>query len=350
MKIILWRNLMSDLSYSELMSKIVEESKKQNKIIQVDYELTSHCNFRCKFCYVSNKYSVYDKQLSTDDWKQIIKESFDLGVVSCNFTGGEAITRCDYKELYQYAYDIGMRITALSNGYGIDEELIQFYSKRIPELISITLYGGCDETYEKICGIKDGFSKVKNNINKLVKNNIPVSLKISATPDISLNEYEAVSKFCKELGLKIALVKYISPMRTKESEMKMEWRLSAEKIKEIMKILDDPETTIIGNRHKERGMFECGFARNRFAVSHKGEIYGCLGCVGLSKVYQKNKLANQIKELRKEADELSNKMKMCINCKNAPTCNKCPGLIYSETGGFDKCSEYIKSLVNKRVL
>lgn len=337
-------------SYTDLLKLYTEECNKNNVISHADFELTSKCNFQCKFCYVVNDYSKDDYQLATQEWKRIIRDFYDQGMLSCNFTGGEALVRKDYKELYAYAYDLGLRIYVLSNGFCINEDILTFFKKRMPELISITLYGGSDKTYEKICKVKNGYTRVTENIKRIIDFKIPVSLKIVASPDISYDEYEKVASFCKEYNLKISLVKYMSPMRTKEKCSQLEWRMNSKDIYKIMKILNDLELTFGSNSSGRKHFFNCGYAKKRIAVSHKGELFGCLACTGLKEDITVKSISDALETLKERSSRLSKSMNMCKNCVNEGKCNKCAGFIYSETGDFKECTNYIKELVSNGMI
>lgn len=48
----------------------------------------------------------------------------------------------------------------LSNGSLIDEDVVDLFRRRPPGYLRFTLYGASNETYEKLCGVKDGFDRV----------------------------------------------------------------------------------------------------------------------------------------------------------------------------------------------
>lgn len=337
-------------TYVGIMQEVLAKAKQNNTFFQADFELTARCNFNCKFCYVSNSLLQNKEELSTNQWKQIFDQCIEIGVLCCEFTGGEAITRSDYAELYKYAYDSGLRIAVLSNGYAITK-YIDLYKTRAPEVISITLYGGGDETYKRICGVKNGYTIVTQNICELVKAGIAVTLKIVASPDISEDEYKKVSEFAKELNIPIVLVKYISPMRTKEKDMNMEWRLSAKEINRIDQYFEKEDVQVSHCPSARSRMFDCGFAKTRFAVSHKGELFGCLACTGFSEQIDfQETIISKLKKIRLAAEEESRKITVCKDCAIADKCGKCPGLNYSETGQFNECTKYMRDLVDLQII
>lgn len=340
----------NNISYKEFIAKIELEAKTHDIPYIADFELTSHCNFRCKFCYVSNEFKS-NRELSFDQWKFIIDNAVSFGLGKVSLTGGEAILREDYEAIYQYCYDQGIRICVLSNGYAITEKHIELYKNRMPEIVSITLYGGSDTTYESITRIPNAFEKVMKNIQSLKENGIPLQLKIIAHPEIPIREYIKIRDYCDRHKIRLNLVKYMSSMRSQEGETNLNWRLSAAEIKTIAEIVDDPAITnkSIGGVKRNK-IFDCNYAHGRFAISYDGKMFGCLSYTGMYEEPLKIGFEKALLNLRNRAQQLSKEIKDCQLCEFRYRCRKCVGLFFCETGHIDHCSTYIKSFAENNLI
>lgn len=84
-----------------------------NMPLYVYLELNNSCNLRCKFCSLSQK---GDKNIDLKMAKKILKELKDNGIYDVYYTGGEPLLYPDFVELVNYAYELGMRQTLLTNG------------------------------------------------------------------------------------------------------------------------------------------------------------------------------------------------------------------------------------------
>ena len=118
------------------------------------FELTSRCNFNCKMCYVHNQENYKElkkKELSVDEWMQIAKEAKEQGLLFLLLTGGEAMLREDFIELYSQLAVMGFRITINSNGSLLNEEILSCFKRYPPSRVNISLYGACDEKYQELC-------------------------------------------------------------------------------------------------------------------------------------------------------------------------------------------------------
>lgn len=78
-------------------------------------ETTKRCNLLCEHCYVSASDKYEDHDINT--LKSIMLKTKEKGASRITFTGGEFLMRMDYRELIQYAVDVGYRnIYFITNG------------------------------------------------------------------------------------------------------------------------------------------------------------------------------------------------------------------------------------------
>lgn len=67
---------------------------------------------RCHFCRI---WEEPHKELTTAEWKQVIRNLDTLGILFLSFTGGEPLLRSDVYELIDYAADLGL-IPSITSG------------------------------------------------------------------------------------------------------------------------------------------------------------------------------------------------------------------------------------------
>jgi len=170
--------------------------------VDVMFELTSRCNLNCKMCYVHNQDNrdVLPRELSTEQWKKIMDEAIENGMLFATMTGGECLLRSDFKELYLHLYYRGIYLTVLSNSLLMNEDYFDFFLKYPPKTIQVTIYGSSNENYENVTGVR-AFDIVKKNL--LLINQLPnTRLKISITPSRYLmDDFINILKICKENDL-----------------------------------------------------------------------------------------------------------------------------------------------------
>jgi len=81
---------------------------------RMDLALTYRCNNNCAHCY--NARSRNFPEMTTSQWKQVIKRCWDTGIPHIIFTGGEPTLRDDLPELIAYAQSMGQITGINTNG------------------------------------------------------------------------------------------------------------------------------------------------------------------------------------------------------------------------------------------
>ncbi|MBI2061896.1 MAG: methyltransferase domain-containing protein [Nitrospirae bacterium] len=127
--------------------------------------LNNSCNLSCSHCLVSSG-PKEDQGLSTDQWKAILRQSFDLGTGQVYFTGGEPFLRKDIFELMDFVLSRPDRkLVILTNGMlfkGPTLDRLRDYSGR-PLVLQISLDGPDAETNDPIRG-KGSFDPILRGI------------------------------------------------------------------------------------------------------------------------------------------------------------------------------------------
>src|SRR6266487_3018834 len=64
-------------------------------------------------------------ELTTDEWKRVIREAAALGVLQIGFSGGEPLARCDLAELVRAARDANLYTNLITSGIGLDDDRVR---------------------------------------------------------------------------------------------------------------------------------------------------------------------------------------------------------------------------------
>src|ERR1700710_68485 len=69
-------------------------------------ELTHRCPLQCPYCSNPVELDRGGTELPTDEWKKVLTELAEIGVLQIHFSGGEPTARKDIVELVQHATDV----------------------------------------------------------------------------------------------------------------------------------------------------------------------------------------------------------------------------------------------------
>ncbi|WP_424358773.1 radical SAM protein [Methanocella sp. MCL-LM] len=153
---------------------------------KLDIELTERCNNACMHCSINlpeHDEAAKVRELSTDEWKRILKEAADLGAMSIRFTGGEPLLREDFQELYLFARRLGLSVMLFTNARLITPELADLFARVPPrELIEITVYGMHPESYDMAACSPGAFEEFRRGVDLLMERKIPFVVKGALLP------------------------------------------------------------------------------------------------------------------------------------------------------------------------
>ena len=253
--------------------------------ISGSFELTPLCNLDCKMCYVHlNREQMAGAQLLTvEQWKHIMQQAIDGGMMYARLTGGECLTYPGFRELYSFLHSKGIETAILSNGLLMDADMVEFLVAHPPSAVQITLYGASEEGYERVTG-KRAFQRVMENIRRLDEAQIPLS--IAVTPNEFMADEEDVIRLLHEENLNFSINAGLIQPRAETGRRLADAALDAyvamlklrRKLKgQVIEPDCDPESLPdpgSEQSHAERGV-RCGAGRSGFAIDWQGRMRPC---------------------------------------------------------------------------
>jgi pyrroloquinoline quinone biosynthesis protein E len=86
-------------------------------------ELTYRCPLRCPYCSNPTEFAAPGGELSAAEWRRVLSEAADLGVLHVHFSGGEPLARPDLPEMVAAARAAGLYTNLLTSGVGLSRAL-----------------------------------------------------------------------------------------------------------------------------------------------------------------------------------------------------------------------------------
>ena len=137
-------------------------------------ELTYRCPLHCPYC--SNPTQARNgRELTTDEWKRVMREAAALGVLQIGFSGGEPLVRRDLADLVRAAREADLYTNLITSGIGLDDDRV--CALRDAGLDSVQLSFQSDETdlADEIAGVRAHQRKL-DTAAKIRAAEIPLSL------------------------------------------------------------------------------------------------------------------------------------------------------------------------------
>ncbi len=330
------------------------------------FELTPLCNMACRMCYVRMDKKTQESIAplrSCSEWLDIAKQAREHGLLYILLTGGEPFTHPEFREILSGLHRQGFIVSVNSNGTMIDEQTVEWLKKTPPVRINLTLYGASDETYARLCGRPDGFTRAARAISLLRDAGIMVKINLSLTP-YNADDLEGIFAFCKERGLLISGTSYMfPPLRRDSTCIGRNARFTPEQAAyysaKIESLLNGEEAFL---RHTEEGDFAALAAANDEECTTdcegEGNAMHCragkctgwvtwegklLACGMIPDEEAPNVFDVGYMNAWKIVTEKTGKVRLpaaCKDCSIKDTCKACAAMVYTESGNFHTVPEY----------
>ena len=291
-----------------------------------------------------------------------------MGTLYILITGGEPFLYKDFKELYIKLYNMGFVMSINSNATLIDEEIVEWLSQYPPQHINVTLYGGSNETYKRLCDNPKGFDQATRGIKLMQDAGIRVKINCSVTP-YNECDLESIFAFGKEHKLQINATSYMyPPIRKDETSIgknnrftpeeaatnfvrinkirmeKEQFMYHAKRVLEDMVLEDDS----LGDEClvQEGQSMKCRAGKSTGWFSWDGKMMPC-GMMNEPVAYPfEDGVKNAWNKIVEETDKLRLPVE-CSNCKKRGICKACAATSVAEAGDISQVPKYMCEMTDR---
>lgn len=341
---------MKELFYRDFSFNTHSKNWESSRPSVCQFELTFRCGLHCRHCYTDcyNTPSSAQKELTFKQIKGMLDTIQASGVLWLCLTGGDPLAREDFLDIYAYAKKQGFIITVFTNGYSMTEKVAEYFKKKPPFSIEITLNSAKEETYEAIAQVPHSFEKTMKGIELMRRYALPLAVKMQVTRD-NLSEFLQLKNFVESIKAKFKPTISLHA-RLDGDTTPCRLRVSHE---EFLQLRGGENLWSNECRHaykegasEENKLFQCAvLGGDGFQVDPHGNIFLC----NLLRKSSFNVLKN---DLRLGLAQLLDEMRGCVFCSDSEcrTCNvrslcqSCPGKAYLETGDYEKPVPYFCNL------
>ena len=328
--------------------------------ISGNFELTARCNFRCPMCYVhltEGQVAERGSELTAAQWLGIAEAAKNKGMIFALLTGGEPLVRKDFFEIYDGMREMGILVSINTNGSLLTGETLERFLEAPPNRFNISLYGGSNETYRRMCGAP-AYDTVRENIRRLREAGVDVSLNLSITP-FNKEDLEKIYTDAQLLDVNVRGSSYMyPPVRVNDEEYGCGNRLSAEESAKYavqwdkLRFTEAEFSQRAENMGKLAGIpqdgcpmeegegVRCRAGRSSFWITWQGDMMPCGMMTGPVVHPLETGFDAAWESLRAQTAEIRTPGK-CSNCDYREVCGVCPAVCYTETGSFAQVPEYV---------
>lgn len=186
---------MTRLNRAAMILRYIAHRWRRLHPFDVEAVLSNRCNIHCIYCRYP---SIPGDELSTEQWKNIIRGFAKLGTLRFKLHGGEPTLRTDFSELAAAIQYSGMISAAVTNGIVIAcrPELLE----HLDELV-VSFDSPRREVNDRLRG-RGSYEGVVQTLEHALKRSMNVYVNMVLTKE-NLPDLEMMLEFCEKRGIKM---------------------------------------------------------------------------------------------------------------------------------------------------
>ena len=319
-------------------------------VCSVMFELTYRCSEMCIHCYnpgaTRNNEEVSHRgdlqELTLDEYKHIIDDLNNNGLVKVCLTGGDPFSNKNTWEIIDYLYRKEIAFDVFTNGQRITKD-VKRLADYFPRLVGVSIYSGVAEDHDAITRIPGSWKRSMQVVKELSELAVSMNLKCCIMQP-NLHTYYMVADLAKEYGAQPQFEINITESNDGDICAK-QLRLTEEQLQVVLR---DKNLTLYvgkgapnyGGQPRRMDMNACGAADTGFCITPDGNIRPCcafpmdFGNIkdGVTLILQSQLLHQWRKTSLQEYAE-------CGRYDYCAYCNLCPGNNFIEHGDYRKAAE-----------
>src|SRR5437899_4745298 len=122
-------------------------------------ELTHRCPLQCPYCSNPVELERGGSELTTEEWKKVLTELAQIGVLQIHFSGGEPTARKDLVELVQHASDVGLYSNLITSAVLLTRDRLSALADAGLCHVQISFQGNEPVVANRVAGFKGAHEK-----------------------------------------------------------------------------------------------------------------------------------------------------------------------------------------------
>ncbi len=318
--------------------------------LRVMFELTYECNFRCKHCYIPEKYrrQYRSRQLKTERVFDTIRQLKDAGCLYLGFTGGEPLVRPDIMRILAFAKKQGFQVIVYSNGSLFTHKAVDQIADIQPNKVDITIPGMSNSVFERITGMPGSRDAVFGGIRLLHQHKISLGFKTCFLNE-NHAEIKKIQAFARSLGAEHRLDPVMSRrLNGEEGPFIYRKELPSGKIKKVSSCVSDGQRRLPVTKREKNNLFPCGVGRMQAAITPAGELKLCVMIDHPKYSLDTEPFSSAWKRMQMLVSGIKpGRAFRCPECALRPHCIWCPARAWSYNKTFVSCDPRMREWAEK---
>jgi len=256
--------------------------------------LTDNCNLKCVSCACWRK--VTRGELTGDEWRSVIDQLADYGILKANFTGGEPLLRSDAPRLMEHAYRRGIRnLHVNTNAVLLDDRRREAVLEAGVRSFNVSVDGPRAEVHERIRGVPGSFAKTVGNLKRVLEERDRLGLRVRMNFTVMRSNVDDLPEMMRlAQQLRVQLYLNLATDRTflfRDGQVSIETRVDGDHLSAAMAMVEQllrddrrfvprySELAYVRRHFEDRlqGDLPCAESQLKVMIHSTGELGGCWG-------------------------------------------------------------------------
>jgi radical SAM protein with 4Fe4S-binding SPASM domain len=324
---------------SEFTSEEIAEAVQHGKLLSMEIEFNSICNFRCVYCYAAENGHRKD-ELTTDEFRDVIAQAKELGARKIIILGGEPMLYPHILEMIEFIRGLDMDVELFTNGTAITPDMARtLYDHRVRVVLKMNTFD--EKLQDTLSGRKGAYHQIQQAFINLKQAGYPSAERFMGVSTVicqqNIGELPKLWEWLRDQNI-APYFEMITPQGGARHNSAID--ITTEQAEEFFHKIAELDRTKYGHHWEPRPPLVGGIClRHQFscAVSSIGNVQPCVGVTIPIGNLKTNKLAEILKDSEVVSDLKSYKNMIkgpCGDCSHMSDCYGCRGAAYQLTGDY----------------
>lgn len=313
--------------------------------IRAQLDVTYRCELACKHCYLDDRNTW--PELTTAEWRTVLDQLADLGVLQLAWSGGDPLQRSDLIELLQHGAQLCFDHTLRTHAMAVTDTVARALADARVTLARVSVYSLRPEVHDAMTTGPGSLAATLAGIAALRAAGITVKVDVFVLPE-TVEEIGAIADYFADLGIDVGFgtnVQRDHLGRTDLDKLDLSRQLRA-RAQQLAWTSRGRKPTLHAPVAQRLNQGSCGAGRQSLYISPDGAVWPCVMFPMELGHLRKQRLAEIWRESpqRKQILAFDNSQRTaCHDCAGSGTCFFCMGEAYKTTGDFRQAPAHFHS-------
>jgi radical SAM protein with 4Fe4S-binding SPASM domain len=324
---------------SEFSREEIAEAVQNGRLLSMEIEFNSICNFRCMYCYAAEN-GERKNELTPDEFRDVLTQAKEMGARKIIILGGEPMLYLHILEMVRFIKGLGMDVELFTNGTGITADMAKtLYALGVRVVLKMNTFD--EHVQDTLSGRKGAYVQIRQAFDNLRQAGYPSSDRFMGVSTVicqqNIGELARLWEWLRDQGI-APYFEMITPQGGARGNSALD--ITTQQAEEFFHTIAELDRTKYGHHWEPRPPLVGGIClRHQFscAVGSDGNVQPCVGVtIPIGNVRQQKlkdilRDSEVIQDLKQYKDMIKGP---CGDCEKLSECYGCRGAAYQLTGDY----------------